>query len=71
MSSWIRSKICGGDAAGYADNWAHLSDELAYVDQLVRAETVRWRRALASDFAQKAILRFPELPRPSLIGHPA
>jgi AAA+ superfamily predicted ATPase len=49
MSNGLRSKFCERGAAGYDDNRAHLAAELAYVDQLLRAETVRWRRALAPD----------------------
>ena len=35
-------------AAGYRSSLEHLTDELARVDQLVRAQTERWRRSIAS-----------------------
>ena len=35
-------------AAGYASSLEHLTDELARVDQLVRAQTERWRTSIAS-----------------------
>ena len=35
-------------AAGYASSLEHLADELARVDQLVRAQTERWRHSIAS-----------------------
>jgi ATPase family associated with various cellular activities (AAA) len=35
-------------AAGYASSVEHLADELARVDQLVRAQTARWRYLIAS-----------------------
>jgi hypothetical protein len=35
-------------AAGYASSLEHLADELARADQLVRAQTERWRRSIAS-----------------------
>jgi len=35
-------------AAGYASSLEHLADELARADQLVRAQTERWRHSIAS-----------------------
>ena len=35
-------------AAGYASSLDHLADELARADQLVRAQTKRWRTAIAA-----------------------
>ena len=35
-------------AAGYASSVEHLADELARVDQLVRAQTERWRQSIAA-----------------------
>ena len=35
-------------AAGYASSLEHLTDELARADQLVRAQTEKWRRSIAS-----------------------
>lgn len=34
--------------AGYASSWEHLADELARVDELVRAQTERWRQSIAA-----------------------
>ena len=34
-------------ATGYGSSVEHLADELARVDQLVRAQTVRWRQSIA------------------------
>jgi hypothetical protein len=33
---------------GYASSLEHLADELARADQLVRAQTERWRHSIAS-----------------------
>ena len=35
-------------AIGYGSSLEHLADELARVDELVRAQTVRWRQSIAS-----------------------